>query len=371
MKHRMSIFNTRLFYRIVALIFAILLFVYVNFGHLSSTRDANNTGTGTDGMLMSTKSVTLTTDLKVNLDSDKYFVSDYPEKVKVKITGPAAMVKTVQNTRNFDVYADLNDLGIGRHTVKLKTSGLNQELNVKVIPEEVTFNIRKRKSVTLPIQVRYDDDQIAKGYAVSKAYANTQVAQVTGAVSDVNRIDSIVADVALPSGLKDNYSRSVMLRALDANGKTLNVNIAPETARVTVQVYRATSTKEVNIKLVTSGQGIAGKQYDLTSATTKVTLHGTKAALQKIDVLEVPVSINGISHTVTQTVQLDPRKDGITTVEPGSISVKISVSDSGSDIVAATTSADKANSSTKDSGSSSVTEDTTTSGTSGSTSNDN
>ena len=328
MKKR-SIFNSKFFYRLTALIFALLLFVYVNSGHLSSTRNSSNSGTGTNGMLMSNKTVTLTANLKVNIDSDKYFVSGYPDKVKVKVSGPSAMVKTIQNTRNFDVYADLNGLGVGTHRVKLKTSGINRELTARVIPSKISVKISQRETATLPIQVRFDSSRIAEGYAAGKATSSYQVAQISGSADDISKIDSVVADISLPRDTRESYSRNVILRAIDSNGRTLGVNISPETVRVNVQVYRASASKKVSLNLVKRGQGVSGKSYELSTDTSRVTIRGTKEALDNMSSLTVPVSVAGINHSTTKSIQINPNKDGITSVEPESISVRIRVGDSG------------------------------------------
>ena len=322
MKKR-SIFNSKFFYRLTALIFALLLFVYVNSGHLSSTRNSSNSGTGTNGMLMSNKTVTLTANLKVNIDSDKYFVSGYPDKVKVKVSGPSAMVKTIQNTRNFDVYADLNGLGVGTHRVKLKTSGINRELTARVIPSKISVKISQRETATLPIQVRFDSSRIAEGYAAGKATSSYQVAQISGSADDISKIDSVVADISLPRDTRESYSRNVILRAIDSNGRTLGVNISPETVRVNVQVYRASASKKVSLNLVKRGQGVSGKSYELSTDTSRVTIRGTKEALDNMSSLTVPVSVAGINHSTTKSIQINPNKNGITSVEPESISVRV------------------------------------------------
>ena len=54
--------------------------------------------------------------LDLTVNSQKYVVSGYPQYVKVKISGPSALVTTTMNTQNFKVYANLNNLGSGEHT---------------------------------------------------------------------------------------------------------------------------------------------------------------------------------------------------------------------------------------------------------------
>ena len=80
--------------------FALLLSFYVTSEKGNTTRSGNS---GTFGSsLVSNKTITLETDLKLNVNSDKYFVSGYPDVVKVKISGPSALVIAAKNTQNFE-----------------------------------------------------------------------------------------------------------------------------------------------------------------------------------------------------------------------------------------------------------------------------
>jgi YbbR domain-containing protein len=125
-------------YSLLCLLLAILLAVYVG-----EQRGTNITRGGqVDGKigdfkgLVSTKKATINAPLQLNgLDTDKYYVAGAPETVKIEVEGAAALVTTAQNTKNFQVYADLTDLDVGEHQVKLKESGLNDGLTFKIIPE--------------------------------------------------------------------------------------------------------------------------------------------------------------------------------------------------------------------------------------------
>lgn len=302
-----------------------MLFTYV-----STEIGMSTNGQSTDikrTALMSNEAVTVEMPLKVNIDDEKYFVIGCPETVKVKLTGPRALVTAAENTRNFDVYVDLAELKLGTHTVALKTSGLNKEITAAIEPEKIKVKISKKATATLPIQVRFDPGQIAKGYASGNASANRQVVTVTGAKADIAKIESVVADVDLTSGVKSTVTKSVLLQAIDKNGKVLNTVISPETVRVTVPIYQATTSKRVNINLVSSGTGLNNKRYSFYSDTKSVVIYGTKDALSKLSTLNVPVSITGVNESLTRTIQITPTIAGITSVSPETINVKITVTD--------------------------------------------
>ena len=325
MKKFQDLFNTKFIYALISLVFTLMLFTYVSteVGISTSNQSSDIKRTA----LMSNESVTIQMPLKVNIDDDKYFVAGCPETVKVKLTGPRALVTAAENTRNFDVYVNLAELKLGTHTVTLKTSGLNKEITAAIEPEKIKVKISKKATATFPVQVRFDPGQIAKGYAAGNASASRQVVTVTGAKADVAKIESVVADVDLTSGVKSTVTKSVLLQAIDKNGKVLDVVISPETLRVTVPIYQATTSKRVNLNLVSSGTGLTNKHYSFYSDTKSVVVYGTKEALSKLTTLDVPVSITGVNESLTRTIQITPTISGITSVSPSTINVKITVTD--------------------------------------------
>lgn len=324
--------NTKFLYQLVSLLFALLLFFYVNYQRLGSTRTTDNK-TQAPAVLMTNKTVKMTMPLAVNVDNDKYFVTGYPEKVHVKLSGPSAMVKAMDNTRNFEVYADLSKLKSGTHTVKFRTSGLSKEITASIDPDSAVIKIERCKTITMPIQTRYDTGQISRGYAAGTPILSSQTTSITGGQKSIKKIVSVVANVNLPDGTNSAYSKNVILQAIDKNGKTVpNVVISPETVHVTVPINLATSTKTVPLLLEAGAGGVSGKSYNFTSPTKSITLHGTKTALKSISSYRLKVPIVGINSTTTKTIKISPTEAGITSVSPNSLQVTIEVQSSGSQI---------------------------------------
>lgn len=316
-------------YRLLSLFFALLLFFYVSYQRLGTTRISDKEVA--NSKLTTTKTLSLKVPLTLNVDNSKYYVTGYPEQVKVDISGPSALVTTLDNTRNFEVYADLSDLKSGTHTVKLKTSGFNKELSVALSPEKIKVKIAPKKTVKMPIQVRYDTGLIQNGYVAGSPSLSTQTVDVTGAKADINKLDSVVANLNLPENSHGDYGRTVLLQALDKEGHPLPVSLSPETVKVNLPISQATATKEVKLELVTENNGVPGKTYQLSTETKLIKLRGTKSALNKINSLRVPVSVTGVNESTTKTVSLSPTQAGVASVTPASIVVQITVGDEQAD----------------------------------------
>ena len=244
-KDTKGFFRRKWFLRIISLILALFLFMYVN-GSESGLLRQNTLNNNQSSALMSNKSVTLRMPLDVTIDYNKYIVSGYPQYVKVKVTGPSALVTTTSNTQNFKVYADLSDLTPGKHRVKLKTSGLNSELTSKIEPQYINVNIQPRKTITMKVTIRLSTRDLDNGYKLGRPHSDIQTVQVTGSRDEVNKVNRIVAFVAIPHDAKDNIARQVTLQAIDRNGQTLNVVISPTTTNVSIPISAGSQSSSSN-----------------------------------------------------------------------------------------------------------------------------
>lgn len=317
-------FNSRSFYIGTSLILAILLFVYVNYDQLSNT---NNLSDEKKTSLVANTSKTINTGLQISADNDKYFITGYPKNVKLTLDGPSALVTTTVNTQNFSVYADLKGLKPGKHTVKLQAEGLNKEISYKINPATIDVTIQKRKTATFPIQVKFNERRLAQGYKSGTPVLDNNTVSVSGASDDVNAISEVVAQVNMKSNqIKSTISQEVLLEALDADGKTLNVVVTPQTVGVTIPVESTKTTKKLSLNFVSSGSGVSGKTYKFSSDTKQVTVTGTKATLDSLSKIDVVVPINNIKDSVTKTLDIDLDKNNLISASPKSVKVKIDVS---------------------------------------------
>lgn len=223
--------------RLVSLILAIFLFTYVN-GSKNGFLQQNTRNSNDSSALMSDKSVTIKMPLDLTIDNSKYVVTGYPQYVKVRVSGPSALVTTTSNTQNFKVYADLSRLGAGTHRVPVKTSGLNSELQSTINPEYINVTIQPRRTINMKVSVRLNSRSLSNGYQLGRPRTDVDTVQVTGPASEVNRVSRIVAFVAVPRDAKSTLQRQVTLQALDHNGQTLNVVISPATTNVTVPISK-------------------------------------------------------------------------------------------------------------------------------------
>ncbi|MBS0951075.1 CdaR family protein [Lactiplantibacillus plantarum] len=311
--------------RLLALLCALVLFAYVN--SLKTTHNASIlTNSSSKTTLTSNRKVTISAPLELNVNSTKYFVTGYPENIKVTIEGPSALVTTTANTQNFKVYANLSKLAVGRHSVKVEVDGLNKELSYGLSQKYIHVNIQPRRTATYKVSADFNKANVADGYEVGSARLGTSSVKVTGAVSEVSKVAKVVAVVNTNKNLEKSVNQQAIIEALDANGQNLNVVLTPSTTSVYIPITQATTTKDVPIDLKASGKTAADTSYSFSSDTKSVTVTGTKAALAKLKSLPVNVDVTNVDSTTTKTVDVSTsNEDGISSVSPTSVKVKITV----------------------------------------------
>ena len=314
-----NFWNRPWFVRIVSLLLAILIVIYI---------DSTQTGFLTQGENNVTKQTATQTQsvkvpLQVSVDTNQYYVVGYPEKVKVTLEGSNALVTSTINTQNFRAYIDLTDKKVGEHRVRVQISGLNKQLSYSVDPKYIKVNIQRLKSRTMPVEIEYNKNAVASGYHLGKASVNPEQVEVTGALSEVNRIDRIVARVSLPNNINHNYERQVMLVAEDKWRHQLNVVVQPSSARVDLPISISKKTVKLNLN---SENEESNKIYSVTAKQNDIVIYVYKTELEKIDNVKLNVDLRHVSSSTTKTYQLKLPK-GVVRAEPNSVVIQIKVKD--------------------------------------------
>ena len=112
-----KILNNRWAVKFLALVFALLLYGAVNSAQAPTPKKIGESFFPTS----TTDEATLTDiPVKAYYDDEKYVVTGVPQTVNVTIKGSTSAVKTARQTKNFEIYADMQNLTTGTHKVELK-----------------------------------------------------------------------------------------------------------------------------------------------------------------------------------------------------------------------------------------------------------
>ncbi|MDO1605061.1 CdaR family protein [Lactobacillus sp. YT155] len=316
-----NFFNSKYTYGLVSLIIAIWLFISVSAPSALSTRDsAKKQIQQTATKVVTVKNV----QVQVNVDDYQYFVTGYPTTVDVKLSGPSALIETTKKTRNFNVSLDLTKLGPGKHKVKFNVTGLNKEIKATTSPETVNVKISKKVSQVFPIQIALEKNSLKSGYKIGTPYANPATATVSGPKSEIKKVVQVVASVDIPRNVKTSVEKEVLLQALDADGKIVNVILSPQTTHISIPI--TVPSKQVNLKTEQTGKPVDGYEYSFKLNTDSAKVYGDQNNLDELSELSIPVDVSDLKTSTKKTYTLaDVFKNKIWSSEPNSVTVEITV----------------------------------------------
>lgn len=321
-----KIINSNYFYAFIALCCALWLFFYVSSPGVGSTRDSNQSNTSTV-----TKKTTISVPLQLQADVDKYYITGYPETVKITIEGPSALATATKNTQNFNLYLNLKDLSVGQHRVQIKESGLNSELTYSIKPKYVTVNIQHRETKKFDVDVDYNQDSLATGYETGKVEVSPETVTVTGAATEIEKIAKVIVKPILPKGIKSTFDQEVLVQALDKNGKTVNVTLDPQTVHVKIPI--SIQSKQVSINLKQKGTSSSTtSNLSVTSDVKTIRVYGTQDQIDAIDSsVDVPVDVSDVNGNTKKSINLsDALGNKVAFTDPDTIDVSISTGSSSS-----------------------------------------
>ncbi|WP_294977109.1 CdaR family protein [uncultured Leuconostoc sp.] len=338
----------------IAFVIAILLSSYV-----SSTRSTRSAGSDSNNFstLIPEKKATLKVALNVQFDNDKYVVIGAPTTVQVDIEGSGALVSAAKSRNDIQASIDLRGLKAGKRTATVALRGVNASLTSTVNPQKITVTIARKTSATVPVNVSYNKDNIAKGYTASEPTTNPKNVTISGPKSNVDAVTSVAARLNLPSGVKESLTRTAQLVALDKDGNTVEVNFSRQTVDATLAIAPEDSKRLTLNASVKNGES---NNYQITFDPKTVTAYGSSDILNAMDNISVSVDISNIRDGGTVNAKL-PSIDGIVRYDKTDVTATVSQIKNSSGSTSESRTNDSSNTSSATSSSASASSDAKTS----------
>lgn len=294
--------NSKWFYRILALFFALLLFFNANHSMV-----ANNTSF-TQGKEDVYQEEIQGLPITWQYDHDKYYVTPATNSVDVTLeSSNKVLLDTEVNpqTRQLKVIGDLTGKGPGTYEVRLVVKQLNIAVSTKLATEKVKVKIATKASKSFKVTSQVDQDQLSKGYQVSKVTLDPKTVQVTAGKSDLNKIDKVVAKWPSSSKLSgETATKKVELQAYDKEGNVVNASFSVPVVSMTVDLV--SPSKSVPINLLQKGTLPAGiESYQFLCDTQSIELNGSQTTLANIKSLDTYIDISNIDQTKTKKITLN------------------------------------------------------------------
>lgn len=292
--------NSKWFYLILSLFFALLLYF-----------NANNTGSNIQSIDNSDKNgsyqqITTKVPITFKYDENKYYITSDDTQANVKIASSNQVLLDMESnnqTRKFQVVADLRGYGPGTYEIPLKVSHLNHSATATIQPKTVKVTVEERMTRTFNIQTNVDSSWIANGYQLKKVTVSPKQVTVGAGAQSMRKIQQVLAIVPKREDVSSSFNKTVSLQAVDASGNEVPVKF--NTSEATVSVEVDSPNKEVPINLLQKGKNDKVDSYQLLCDTQAVTLRGSAKTLEKIKGIDVDIDISHIDKTETKEFKLD------------------------------------------------------------------
>lgn len=312
--------------RIFSVLLAGLLFLFINIENQSrfQSNEPNQSAS------VNASEIITNMPIQVNIDTDKYFVSGIPDSASIRVEGPQAILFQTVATQNFTIVTpDLNILGDGTHTVQLTAEGLSDDLSYSISPAAVNLTIEEKQVDEYELSVIYDDDlDLADGYETGDPELGTEVVELSGAASTMERIDQVAVEITSnETNINSNIVVSAMVLVYDAEGNLLNVNATPSQVEVNVPVLR--TQREVPIVLRPGGNKEPGYSYDVSlsnSEQSSLIVSGEPEVIAEISNLPVTINFDRLTETSLVKVPITNLPEGVESTSRDEIEVLIEVS---------------------------------------------
>lgn len=308
------------FIKILSLVLALLL--YSSVSHTSSNKLTDVYVPG------GTTTATITNiPVKAYYDTENLVVTGIPNTVDMTVQGPITHVQTAKALRNFEVYADLTKVKVGRQKVKLQVKNLSDRLKATIKPATITVNVQEKITKVFRVDPEFNANQIEGGFAAGQPIVEPKHVEITGAKSEIDRITYVKAVVEDNNLLNNTITRDARVQVLDKDLNKLQVTVNPAYVKVTIPITETSKTVPINI--VQTGTPPTGVTISSISLDTKqAVISGSEDVLKNTNSVRVEVDVSKITDNAILTLPVII-SNGVTKVTPQLVKATVTVTKQG------------------------------------------
>jgi len=263
-------------------------------------------------------------------NSEAYVVEGLPETVDITLIGSKTDLYIAKQSSSNNITIDLSGLKPGTHKVNIEYAQNTGSLEYMVNPSVATVIIYPKVSETRTLTVDLlNQDSLDDKYVIDSVNYDTDKVVIKGAehqLSEVAEIKALVdIDNLVTQEIGTTTLKEVPLKAYDAKGNVVNVEIVPSTINVDLTIK--SPSKELPIKVIPKGEvsfGLAISSIELSA--TKVTVYGDSAALAGLNYIPVQIDVANLKANKTYKVELT-KPVGVKSLSINNISIGVSLAD--------------------------------------------
>ena len=232
-----------------------------------------------------------------NLDSE-LAQPDTNYQVQVRVQGTAGVIEDLSS---YDIvaYVDLTDMKAGEATPMVNVELPNNVQLVSRSPESLELTLYPKVSQTFPVEVRVKGTP-AEGFSLLDAVITPDIVTLSGSDLSIGSVDKVFV-TAEADGLTENYSKSLAVEVLNANGENITDHFTcyPTSVSVVIPVVQEQPEVTLSVRCSVTGQPAEGfKVSRVVVEPATVQAFGPQEVLDGLYSLEAEsVSVEGMSTT--------------------------------------------------------------------------
>lgn len=319
---------------VLSLLIAIAIFLYVD----------------NESTLIVNESAEVLYDQKVEVkyNTNAYVIEGIPDTVDVTLIGRRDVLYLAKQLSTGSVSANLSNLKVGTHTIKLNYNNPITSIDYKLDPSTINITIYPKISETRTATVDViNKNKLDSKLSIGDVELSQSEAVVKGAEHTLSKVASVKALVDASKIVDPDIGVTTLddikLVAYDSDGQIVkDVEMEPEKLSATIKIE--SPKKEVPIKIIPTGNVEFGKAIEsITTDINKVTVYGDRSVIDKLEYLETQLDVSGLATDKEYNVILS-KPAGIKELSLTNIKAKITlapeVSKELSDVTIATTNLD-------------------------------
>lgn len=233
----------------------------------------------------------------INLD-ENYVVTNMQETANLMLVGNAFSVQTTMIKKDYRLYADLSGFSEGVYSVDLKLEGISKNITASAVPNKIDVVISPKETRVFALGYRYiNEDKKDEKFVLETPVLSKSEVTVTGGKNVLDMIKSVEASIDV-KGIEGPFNQKATIKAYDASGKELDVEIEPNTVDVSVNVTSFSKTVPIQIGAIgniKSSLAIAS----FVSSEASVTLYGEENVLKQINSVKANIDVSDITESTT------------------------------------------------------------------------
>ncbi|MBW4083888.1 YbbR-like domain-containing protein [Paenibacillus sp. S150] len=307
------------FNKILALVFAIILWIIVHV----DTAATNQTTVNTESKIIENVKIEET-----GFDEEKYVITSRDaESVRLEVMGKKSDL-TYKFSDAYKVWVDLSNVQPGDNTLPLNYSLPSGVTLEDITPNELNVHVELRNTKSFPISI-VTKGEPAAGYQVGTPVVDPAgEAQVTLPASELSKVAKVQGTIELEGEDATISEKKLKLYAVDSSGNEIkDAVIEPSSVAVELPITLPFKSLPLNISFTGQLPGTLALSR-VTPEQDTVTVYGTEEALASLSSYEATLNLSTLGSAGTQELKLElTAPEGTARIEPAVLNVSVVTSE--------------------------------------------